>query len=133
MKLLTLAFYISLNAYVFYTIEAFDFPKRSSNVRMERLFESTVSRSLDSHEVTSTNEKDQPTEDYKRKTTQNESPNIVLVAGFESFNTKLYQSAAEGNDVNISVFADKDIRGERSDGKLTKPFNINDYSAMIVG
>ena len=43
-------------------------------------------------------------------------PSIVLIAGFESFNTQLYGSV-KNDDVNLSVFADKDIRGSRSDGE----------------
>lgn len=41
-------------------------------------------------------------------------PNVVLVAGFESFNRGLYQQAAarlpEGIRINLQVFADSDIR-----------------------
>ena len=41
-------------------------------------------------------------------------PNVVLVAGFESFNRDLYQQAAarlpEGIRINLQVFADSDIR-----------------------
>ena len=37
-------------------------------------------------------------------------PRIVLVAGFESFNRELYRSAAKEAGVNLSVFADSDIR-----------------------
>ena len=37
-------------------------------------------------------------------------PNIVLVAGFESFNKKLYRQAASNlKHVNLSVFADNEI------------------------
>jgi len=43
-------------------------------------------------------------------------PSIVLIAGFESFNTQLYGSV-KNDEVNLSVFADKDIRGSRSDGE----------------
>ena len=42
------------------------------------------------------------------------APNVVLVAGFESFNRDLYQQAAarlpEGIRINLQVFADSDIR-----------------------
>lgn len=37
-------------------------------------------------------------------------PNIVLVAGFESFNRDLYIQAASELPINLSVFADSDIR-----------------------
>ncbi len=44
----------------------------------------------------------------------NSAPNVVLVAGFESFNRDLYQQAAarlpEGIRINLQVFADSDIR-----------------------
>jgi magnesium chelatase subunit H len=37
-------------------------------------------------------------------------PKIVLVAGFESFNRELYSQAARDLDVDLTVFADSDIR-----------------------
>jgi magnesium chelatase subunit H len=41
----------------------------------------------------------------------NSSPNIVLVAGFESFNKELYVNAARAlGNTNIKVFADNEIR-----------------------
>lgn len=42
--------------------------------------------------------------------TLNKSPKIVLVAGFESFNRELYTKAAQEADVDLTVFADTDIR-----------------------
>jgi magnesium chelatase subunit H len=39
-----------------------------------------------------------------------ELPNIVLVAGFESFNRELYQQAAKDLPLYLQVFADSDIR-----------------------
>ena len=51
----------------------------------------------------------------ERVTTNNpkgEKPRIVLVAGFESFNRDLYEKAAKELDVDLTVFADKDIRLE---------------------
>ena len=40
----------------------------------------------------------------------NSLPNIVLVAGFESFNRDLYVKAAKDLPINLQVFADSDIR-----------------------
>lgn len=37
-------------------------------------------------------------------------PRVVLVAGFESFNRKLYDQAAKDLNVDLQVFADSDIR-----------------------
>ena len=41
---------------------------------------------------------------------EREPPNVVLVAGFESFNRELYQKAANELDINLQVFAESDIR-----------------------
>jgi magnesium chelatase subunit H len=41
-------------------------------------------------------------------------PKIVLVAGFESFNRDLYTAAAKELDVDLTVFADSDIRSSTS-------------------
>lgn len=47
----------------------------------------------------------------KKTSSKNNALNLVLVAGFESFNKDLYDSAARSlNDVNIQVFADNEIR-----------------------
>ena len=46
-------------------------------------------------------------EEERRRTV----PNIVLVAGFESFNKQLYEKSVQNlEDVNIQVFADDEIR-----------------------
>jgi magnesium chelatase subunit H len=39
-----------------------------------------------------------------------DKPRVVLVAGFESFNRKLYDQAAKDLNVDLQVFADSDIR-----------------------
>lgn len=50
---------------------------------------------------------DEPATDTSK--TANDRPKIVLVAGFESFNRELYQSAHD-LDLDVTVFADSDIR-----------------------
>ena len=47
---------------------------------------------------------------YDETSNGNSSPSIVLVAGFESFNRNLYETAAREVGVNLKVFADSDIR-----------------------
>jgi magnesium chelatase subunit H len=42
--------------------------------------------------------------------TKSKGPKIVLVAGFESFNRDLYYKAAEDLEIDLTVFADSDIR-----------------------
>lgn len=44
------------------------------------------------------------------RTESKDKPNVVLVAGFESFNRNLYYQAARELDISLSVFSDSDIR-----------------------
>jgi magnesium chelatase subunit H len=48
---------------------------------------------------------------------RDQKPRIVLVAGFESFNRELYENAAKEAGVELTVFADSDIR--------TDPTSVN--------
>jgi len=57
---------------------------------------------------------------------ENNLPNVVLLAGFESFNRDLYQQAAarlpEGTQMNLQVFCDSDIRGSSgTNTSMTNP------------
>ena len=114
MKVLQLLTCATLIICVFPNTEAFVLSnQRSSGILSGKMWASTISRSIDNEQVDTDNG-----QNPQRKEDQIDSkPSIVLVAGFESFNTKLYGNAAQGNDVDLSVFADKDIRGEKSDGK----------------
>lgn len=56
--------------------------------------------------------------DLSRKTLR---PSIVLVAGFESFNRDLYQRVSKELDVDVTVFADSDIRLTASKATDTDP------------
>jgi len=68
----------------------------------------------------------------------NNIPRIVLVAGFESFNRNLYETAAREAGVNLKVFADSDIRVstkmENSDDGLNPDFkNAMENADAFVG
>jgi magnesium chelatase subunit H len=52
---------------------------------------------------------EEPTSFQKEEDTK-KKPRIVLVAGFESFNRELYYEAATALDIDLTVFADSDIR-----------------------
>ena len=45
---------------------------------------------------------------------EQQKPKIVLVAGFESFNKNLYETAANDAGVELKVFADSDIRSDKT-------------------
>ncbi len=63
--------------------------------------------------------------DEKLGMKSDKNPNIVLVAGFESFNKELYVNAAKAlGNINIQVFADNEIR--------ISPFETNPEFAMAM-
>lgn len=58
---------------------------------------------------------------------KNKKPKIVLVAGFESFNRDLYYKAAADLDIELSVFADADIRIARPAADDSETGNPNPW------
>ena len=79
------------------------------------------------------NEKNNNDEMKNNKDNQNDTINIVLLAGFESFNKELYLNAANNNNnINLQVFADSEIRtgasigvGGATEEDVTNPIFIN--------
>ena len=59
--------------------------------------------------------------DAKRSFDEGDKPRIVLVAGFESFNRDLYEKAASEVGVTLAVFADSDVRSDKT-GAVTPNF-----------
>jgi magnesium chelatase subunit H len=52
-------------------------------------------------------------------------PNIVLVAGFESFNKELYQASADSLDIGLRIFTDSEIRRPMAAVSSDENNNIN--------
>jgi len=81
-------------------------PKRSPSVPLLNFRHTIAKRNKSLPSTTQENAVSERTD-----SSVNKKPNIVLVAGFESFNRALYQNAANDLGINLQVFADSDIRG----------------------
>ena len=100
---------------------------QKQKVIKNRLFAVSVNEDIEDTRTSEINDKDNKNKDKSNIKISKSIPNVVLVAGFESFNRQLFYDASKqlpkGVEINLLVFSDDEIRDKKT-GKTDDNFKL---------